>query len=364
MLDQLKYYVSLGWSVHLVTDVSSGNLGLPNNSQIDVLCVPMRRDISPLKDCKAFVLWLVALRTAKPDVVIVGTPKAALLGLVAAKFLNIRFRVYHCRGLRFESLNGWKRRIAYAAEWLTCRSSTSCIANSYSLRDELVKTGLMQRDRIYVLGNGSSNGVNTNRFHPPSRAERTHARSELGIVNGDFVIGFVGRIHEDKGLKYLFEAVRHLRLAGHPVKLLVVGDSDYAPRNMDSFTSFNDSDWFVHVPFTGPEELYWAMDVFCLPSLREGFPNVVLEAGAAGLPVVTTLSTGCRDSVIHLQTGLLVDTGDSQAIAEALRWLLMHPDQTTAMGKENRRWVSENFDQLAVWKAHQLHLESLVSSRC
>ena len=309
---------------------------------VDSVAIPIEREISPLCDLVAFFkLWRL-LGRIKPDLVEFSTPKAGLLGTLAARLRGRTKRVYLLRGLKLETSTGIKRRLLIAAERLACRSAHVVICNSASLRDRARALDLVPASKLILLGGGSSRGVDVVCFSPGP----TEIRTQLGIPPDAPVIGFTGRLTRDKGIPELIDAFE-LILARYPqAHLLLVGWFDAAEdalparlrRRIDSHPAIHVTGLVDDTP-----NYYRAMDLLVLPTWREGFPNAVLEAAASCLPVVTTLATGARDSVIPEVTGLLIPPGHPDAIAEAVLTLLADPKRRLKMGHAARQWVIENF---------------------
>lgn len=309
---------------------------------VDHLAVPMRREMAALSDLVSlFRLWRV-LRRMKPDLVEFSTPKAGLLGTVAARLCGVPVRIYLLRGLKLETASGIKRRVLLAAERLASACAHAVVCNSESLRAQALALGIAPAAKLRVLGGGSSRGVDTERFSPGV----SPVRSQLGIPPNALVVGFVGRLTRDKGVPELVDAFEAILAAEPDAHLLLVGWFDQAEDALDAplrarilqhprihYTGF--------VSDTAP--YYRAMDVLALPTWREGFPNVVLEAGASGLPVVTTLSTGSRDAVLPEVTGLLIPPGYPEALREALLRLIRDLALRRSMGVAARAWIIEHY---------------------
>ncbi len=309
---------------------------------VERIAIPMRRGIAPLADLVALTRLWRFLGALKPDIVEFSTPKAGLLGALAAMLRGVPRRVYMLRGLRLETASGLKRRILLAAERLAAACVHTVLCNSESLRQQALAFRLAPAGKLLVLGDGSSNGVDTERFSPGAE----NPRARLGINPDALVIGFVGRLTRDKGLPELIEAFDAILRAEPRARLLLVG-------------WFDASEDALSVPLrvyilTHPQiyctgfvadtaPYYRAMDLLVLPTWREGFPNVVLEAAATGIPVVTTLCTGSRDSVIPEVTGLLIPPGYPEAICEAVLKLLRDPDRRRRMGRAARAWVFDRY---------------------
>lgn len=331
-----------GFQVTLVS--SPGELldRIVANEGVNCASIPMRRTIAPAADLIALVkIWRLMGRL-KPHMVEFGTPKAGLLGMLAAAVRGVPWRVYHLRGLKLETAHGWKRRLLLVTERLACACAHVVLCNSASLRARVLELGLAPAKKLRILGEGSSIGVDIRRFSPgPSKV-----RERFGWKSDTPVIGFVGRLTRDKGLPELVDAFDQILKVEPEAQLLLVGWFDAAEDALDASMRARIQ---IHpqIHFTGyvqdPAPYYRAMDVMALPTWREGFPNAVLEAQASGVPVVTTTATGARDSIMPEVTGLLIPPGHPTAIAEAVLKLLRDPARRQRMGKEARDWVLAHY---------------------
>jgi len=309
---------------------------------VERIAIPMRRGIAPFADLVALGrLWRL-LGALKPDIVEFSTPKAGFLGAVAAMLCGVPRRVYMLRGLRLETTSGLKRRILLAAERVAAACVHAVLCNSESLREQALALRVAPAGKLRVLGDGSSNGVDTERFSPGPE----NPRARLGIAPDALVVGFVGRLTRDKGLPELIDAFESIALAEPRARLLLVGWFDTSE---DALSVSLRARILTHpkiyctgfVADTAP--YYRAMDLLVLPTWREGFPNAVLEAAATGIPAVTTLCTGSRDSVEPEVTGLLIPPGYPEAICEAVLTLLRDPGRRLRMGRAARARVFERF---------------------
>ncbi|WP_179150830.1 glycosyltransferase family 4 protein [Leifsonia sp. NCR5] len=340
-----------GWEVHIVSSPGEQLTKLGTLQHVVVHPLPMERDPSPLSDAVSLARWVVLLRKVRPDVVSVSTPKASLLGALAAKLTRAPRRIYLQRGLRLETATGMMRKVLIAAERATARSSHTVLAVSPSLRSELIELGIAPSDKVTVLGSGSSNGVDVELFANARNREAAEAiGTQLGLDRTIPVVGFVGRVAPDKGLKELAEARKILLERGIEHQLLIVGGVDSGVASTDAPASEIFGPMTVTTGAVENTAPYYAlMDVFCLPTYREGFPNVVLEASAAGVPTVTTDATGAVDSVKPETTGLIVPARSGSELAGALATLLLDPERRRSMGAAAQRWVNAEFrrDQVA-----------------
>jgi len=344
-----------GFEVHAVS--SPGPLAdeYSQYEQVPVHPVPMARRIAPWSDLVSFVRLCRTLRRLRPSVVQSGTPKAAVLGTLAAYLLRVRVRVYYVHGLPMLTARGVMRRVLFAVERLTCSAATHIVCVSPSIRLELVAAGMCPADKAVVLGHGSSNGVDMSVFDPgrfPPDAV-TRARANLGIPADALLIGFLGRIGREKGIEQLYRAWRVVRDAFPTAYLLIVGPDEandpVAPEILEALEAdprvrFTGPDWY-------PAPLYALMDVLCMPSHREGLPNVALEAAAMEVPVVAFRVPGVVDAVESGTTGELVDPLSSEQIAAAIGNYFRQPSLRRKHGRAGRRRVHEFFAREKVWAA-------------
>ena len=306
--------------------------------------IKMTRQIALLSDLLAFGKVLFLLLRVKPEIVDFSTPKAGLLGCVAAWLLRVPHRVYTLRGLKLESSEGRKHSLLLWAERVSAACAHVVLCNSRSLREAAIKLEIAPSEKLFLLGDGSSNGVDTVRFSPGSSDIRTY----LKIPLGEPVLGFVGRLTRDKGIPELLIAFEEVLKTRGDSWLLLVGWFDMAEDALPARwrRKIQNHPRILHVGYVDdPAPYYRAMDVLVLPTHREGFPNVVLEGAASGLPTIATECTGARDAVISEVTGLLIPPGIPEAIAEAALELIQNLKKRKRMGLAARAWVLEHYRQ-------------------
>lgn len=319
------------------------------------LGVKMERGISLLQDLNSLWRLYRVMRRFRPDLTEVGTPKAGLLGGLAAWLNRVPCRIYLLHGLRCETATGLKRRVLLFTERIACSCAHRVICVSESLRQKAVSLGIVELDRTAVLGSGSCNGVDAELFTPT--VDRFQAalelRRHLGIPKETPVIGFVGRFVADKGIAELFEAYSQLRQNFPELRLLLVGafeEGDPVPQQLRERIKSD-----AHITVTGflknVASYYHIMDVLALPTRREGFPTVVLEAHAAGKPVVTFRATGAVDAVVDGVDGIVVALGDVRGLAEALAMLIGNPSLAQTMGRNGYDRVMREFQPTRIWSA-------------
>lgn len=336
-----------GYEVCLVSTPGPELTRVGDEMGVRVRPLSMARDISLLADLVALIGWLRICLAERPSLLIAATPKASLLSLLAGMLTRVDRRIYFLLGLRLEGEQGGRRKLLNVMERVTSWASTEIVANSPSLAARYAELGLSPQRRLRKTQPGSSHGVDSRHFAPqPPDLELAHA---LGIDRAIPVLGLVGRLTRDKGVDALIDAVAILQRDGIACQLLVVG----AQNEPDSAAYLNTLKRLGgHVVTVGAVDdvrpYFSLMDVHVLPSLREGFPNVVLEASAMGLPTVATDATGAIDSVRNGETGFIVKTHDSRGLADAVKELLRDSEMASRYGAAARAWVMSDFQPESV----------------
>src|SRR5216683_3522405 len=362
---QLQYFQSRGFDVTVLCPKrKQDEWNVPEPEGVPIIEVAMERGIAPLRDLVSlWRLWWI-MRSIRPTVTNVGTPKAGLLGGLAAWLNRVPCRYYTLHGLRFETTTGLRRRLLIFAERMACRFAHRVICVSRSTREKALASGLTSGERAVVFGYGSCNGVDCSHFAPTAKKmkQASEMRRHLGIPDDANVVTFVGRMTCDKGIPELAAAFGQLDRQFPNLWLLLVGcfeDDDPLPVETRRLLHTHS-----RVLFIGPVQdtaIYYAMsDVLVLPSHREGLPTVILEAQAAGLPVVGASATGIVDVVTEGETGLLFPVGDVTALSKAVAKLISDKGLATKLGLAGQEQVQRDFRQEQIWQAlHREYLEVL-----
>lgn len=310
----------------------SGLKGLLTKARI--ICLGITRKVAPLADLVSLARLYMWLHRERYALVCSVNPKAGLLGMLAALMCGVPLRVHMFTGQVWATRYGWKRHLLKIADRLMARLATHVLADSPSQREFLVAEGVLPAGKISVLGSGSICGVDGTRFRPDTD-RRNEVRNRLGVPSSAIVYLFLGRLNRDKGILDLAEAFA--ALADPHAWLLIVGPDEAAMRPAIETHLGLSRQRAVFVDFTDrPENFMAAADVFCLPSYREGFGMVIIEAAACGLPAIGSRIYGITDAIAEGVTGLLHRPGDVHELAAHMRALAASQDHRIEIGKAAR----------------------------
>ncbi len=359
---QLEYLQENGFDVTIITspDKCFGE-------RIPVSCrlvfVPMSRAITPWQDLFSLIKIAKVFREGKFDIVQYSSPKAAFLGSLCGFLFSVPARLYLMWGIYYTGQAGFKRSILRMAERMICCLSTHVSPDSQGNRDFAIQERLCPSRKISVVGKGSANGIDLQRFCPQALArEGQDIRKENNIPLKGCVIGFVGRLCRDKGVNELVKAFDDLSQDREDLYLLLVGPEDERS-GYDQQTSsiLRSNHRIVRVGYQDKIERYMAaMDIFAMPSYREGFGAVNVEASAMGLPVVSTDIPGPRDAVVHGKTGFLVPAKTIEPLKKAILILYNDLSLRQDMGEAGKDWA-RHFDQKILWPQIIEHRKALLA---
>lgn len=360
---QLADMAERGWDVAVVATDDERFRAAGAREGVRLLPITMEREIAPVADLKALAAWVVLLMKERPAVLNVGTPKAALLGGMAGWLTRVPRRVYVVRGLRFEGAQGRKRSVLLAMERLTMACATDVVVVSRSVGQEMLAAGLTSKP-LLLVGDGSSNGVDgVGIGRRAAEIDVQAVRREFDVPVDHLLVAFVGRLTLDKGAAMMTRALHELCRRGVRVTLLAIGDAE----SEQAEELLRDPE--ISVALTGwtddPVQYLAACEVLVLPTRREGYPNVVLEANACGVPVVTTRATGAIDSVVDGETGLLVDVDDEHGLVQSIMELAFDEELRGTMSEAARRRATTRFRPQRIWNGlacvYEGHLGSDIS---
>lgn len=313
--------------------------------------IPMKRGIS-LGGISAMFKMIRVFRQEKFDMVQYSTPNASFYAAIAAWIARIRIRKYHLMGFRYLGFERTKRKIFKAIEKTTCALSTDVECVSQSNRELGISEKLFSARKSNVILQGSSAGVNLDRFNIHNKeAWRKEYRKKFDFSANDCVFAYVGRITRDKGVNELLAAFEEADIVNK--KLLLIGQIE-SEQTLDRSLlerAKNDNRVIFHSPVNDIERYYSAIDILVLPSYREGFGMVVVEAEAMGVPVIVTDIPGPTDAMIPNETGLLVKKADVDSLVAAMKELARSPEKRQSFGAAAQKFAAENFEQQHLYQA-------------
>lgn len=347
LLEQIEALTEAGHEVIAVCSASE-HINEIRKRGITVETVPMTREPG-IADAASLLALVRSFRRRRFDVVHTHTPKAGLLGPLAARLAGVPVVVHTIHGLLLhDSQPRWRRALGWFPEKITSTLSHRLLSQSEEDVRVIHKMKLGSRKKVSYLGNG----VDVERFHPPSTAERAAARRALGPKPDEFAIGSVGRLVYEKGFAELFSAAAQIRNPYPLVRFFVVGAEEPDQRDAIPRKRISELASRGQVEFLGWRDdmapFYSALDLFVLPSHREGIPRACMEAAASGLPVIASNIRGCREVVRDGESGLLFPVGNSEALAEAIAKLISNRACAQEMGANGRRHIVQYFDERQV----------------
>lgn len=317
---------------------------------VRTVAVPMQRKIAPLQDLVSLIRLVSVFRKERPDMVHSITPKAGLLSMLAAWLTRVPVRVHTFTGLLFPYVSGWKRRLLWLTDHLTARCATHVVPEGEGVRQDLIRFHVTKK-YLKVLGNGNMRGIDLNYYARTSDVleEASALRGRFGISGSDFVFLFVGRFDRDKGITELVQAFRRLEKEGAAVHLLMVGAAEPDGKALSQATWHKmAASHRIHLSDGWVDDVrpwYAAADALVHPSYREGFPNVVIEAGAMELPSIVTDINGSREIIHQEQNGVIVHPYDEAKLYEAMKDFVQHPREVSTMASKAREKVANRYDQ-------------------
>lgn len=368
---QLRFMASNGFDVKGVSSEGEELKEVRENEGIVMEAINMSRKITPFQDLKSLWEMWNFLRKEKPQIVHTHTPKAGIIGMLAARLAGVPHRLHTVAGLPLMEATGIKRKILNFVEKLTYSSATRVYPNSKGLYNFILQNNFTQSNKLKIIANGSSNGINTTFFSPAqvSEIEKITLREKLNIQPDDFVFVFVGRIVSDKGINELIKAFSELQTAKNNeltgIKLLLVGglESYLDPLNPETLAEINQNKDIISVGFQQDVRPFFAIsDALAFPSYREGFPNVVMQAGAMGLPSIVSDINGCNEIIVEGKNGLIIPPKNVEKLKEKMLTLAKDKNLYTKLKGNSRRMIENRYEQSVVWNALLEEYEGLLQS--
>ena len=322
--------------------------------------VEMTRQITPFKDLKSVWKLYKLFKKEKPAIVHTHTPKAGIVGMLAANLAGVPVRLHTVAGLPLMEAQGLKRFVLDTVEKLTYSFATKVYPNSKGLEEFILSHRFTNKSKVKMIGNGSTNGIDTTFFNPSLYTADTkqELKAQLGIGEKDFVFVFVGRLVSDKGVNELVNAFKGLtsQLVNQSThyKLLLVGplETELDPLQDQTLNEIESNPTIITTGFQPDVRPYFAIShALAFPSYREGFPNVVMQAGAMGLPSIVTDINGCNEIIEDGKNGLIIPPKDTKALQEKMLRLVEDEQLYKHLASNSREMITSRYEQKLVWEA-------------
>ena len=317
--------------------------------------VDLTRAITPFQDLKSLFKLYRYLKKEKPLIVHTHTPKAGIIGMLAGKLAGVPIRLHTVAGLPLLETEGAKRKLLDLVEKLTYSLATRVYPNSFKLKEIVLDLGYAKKSKLKVLGEGSSNGIDTEYFDPKrfKDEDRLKLKSELDIPEDHFVYIFVGRLVKEKGINELVKSFVQVNQEYSKTTLLLVGpfEQELDPLEDEVYELIKSHPKIITTGYQTDVRPYFAIsDVLTFPSYREGFPNVVMQANAMNLPVIVSDINGCNEIVSHKENGLIIAVKDQVALYNAMKKLCLDANLRVKMTENARALIQSKYERKQFWK--------------
>lgn len=315
---------------------------------VRTVAVPMERHIAPLKDLKSLFGLIRVFRREKPTMVHSMTPKAGLLSMIAAWFCRVPVRVHTFTGLVFPTATGITQKILILTDRITCACATHIVPEGEGVKNDLINYRITKKP-LKVLGHGNVRGIDLDHYNPA--LPEVQSEAEKLRSHGSFTFIFVGRLVRDKGINELVRAFSQLNTQYPHTRLLLVGpyEEDLDPLEPETVAAIDNNKAIVAVG-SQKDVRPWlaASDAFVFPSYREGFPNVVIEAGAMGLPSIVTDINGSREIIIDGDNGIIIPPRQTETLRQAMEIFLTDKDMAQKLSRNARPLIASRYEQAYV----------------
>ncbi len=351
---QMRFMKEHGWEVIMVSAEGREIDQVIKNEGVRHEVISFTRKITPFQDLKCIWQLYKLFKREKPDIVHTHTPKAGLLGMIAANLAGVKIRIHTLAGIPAMAAEGKKKNLLESAEKWTYANASEVWPNSHGLYQFVLDQGLTSPAKVRMIGKGSSNGIDLDKYNRASLKENHLVAATMRIMPGedDFIILAIGRLVKDKGIEELVSAFINSKIVGMS-KLVLLGafEQDLNPISQETIQTIREHPKIVQIDWSDHVAHYLALaDVLVHPSHREGFPNVLLEAGAMQVPVICSDIIGNTDLIKQQKTGLLFPVKEAIVLKEALEFAFVKRDKMAQYASNLYDYIVENFDRK---KIHQ-----------
>ena len=365
--EQLKY-MNQFLDVIAVSSAGKELQEVEKSQGVRVQAIEMSREITPLKDLVSLFKMIIFLSKEKTQIVHTHTPKAGLIGMLGAWITRVPHRLHTVAGLPVMESSGIKRKILMFVEWLTYRCATNVYPNSNGLKEFILANKLTESIKLKVLGNGSSNGIDTVYFDKTKEVLKNVdvLKEKYRLTQEDFIYIFIGRIVKDKGINELLSAFDKLCQSEKNVKLLLVGpyEDHLDPISEASRRILKRNKNIIETGYQEDVRSFLAVsDCLVFPSYREGFPNVVMQAGAMGLPSIVSDINGCNEIIQAGVNGLIIPVKDIEALYNSMYMIYQDKQLIARLAQNARKQIADRYDQGFVWNVIKDEYDMLLNGK-
>jgi glycosyltransferase involved in cell wall biosynthesis len=368
LVNQMKFMANKGVQVIMMSSDGPEVKEVKENENCEHLIIPLTRRISPVHDLISLIRLTILLVKLKPSIVHSHTPKAGLIAMFAAWLARVPVKIHTVAGMPLMVEKGFKRWLLIQTEKLTYFFADEVWPNANSLKRFILENKLVNENKLQLISKGSSNGINLNNYTPEliNLAELDKVKASIEYNPANFYLVVVGRVVSDKGIVELVNAFVQLQKSKPNLKLVLLGDyePDLDPIPAETLDAIKNHPAVFSISWTNNVAQYLSIcNLLVHASHREGFPNVLLQAGAMKLPIVCSNIDGNNDVVQHLETGLLFQVSDTNDLLSKLEFALNNPNKMKEMAAVLQSIVKENFDQKIIHETiYQNYLRLLKSS--
>jgi glycosyltransferase involved in cell wall biosynthesis len=352
---QMQFMQQNGFDVLMISADGAELKDVIKNEQCRHIIVPMTRKITPLQDFKCLIQLIKIFKKEKPDIVHTHTPKAGLLGMLAAKISGVKIRVHTVAGMPLMVEKGFKLQLLKFIEKLTYRAANYVWPNSKSLYNYIVENKFTSLAKLNIIGKGSSNGINTQRFCKAAINENSlqEIKNSLNYSLQHTYLLCIGRVVADKGIVELVNVFLSLQKKHTALKLILVGDyeEELDPLPEIIMKQIKTNANITHIKWTQQVEYFMHIaNYFVFPSHREGFPNVLLQAGAMELPIICSRIPGNIDIVEDKKTGLIFETANEQQIEKQVEYAINNNAEMCDMAETLMQIIKKDYQRENTWQ--------------
>lgn len=365
---QMKFIHQNGFDVIMISADGKERENLVITEGCPHIVVPMTRQITPLKDLKCLWQLMKIIREERPDIVHTHTPKAGLLGMLAAYFCSVKIRIHTVAGLPLMVEKGLKFQLLNLIEKITYAAANNVWPNSNSLKNYIAESKLTKTSKLEIISKGSSNGINLNRFNKQFLKHDLieEIKKSIQYSEKNIYLLFVGRMVADKGISELVNAFSFLQKDQQNLKLILIGPSENEldPLPSSTIDQMENNSSILHINWTDYVEYYMMLaNYFVFPSHREGFPNVLLQAGAMQLPIICSYIPGNIDIVTNNETGITFQKQNEEDLMKAISGAIKNPYESQKMAIQLQKIIIAHYDQEIIWQAILMKYKQLISEQ-